>query len=786
MAYKEITNPEEKFLKDINYPAQTKDPSVKRDKKFGLQYARAMYADWRNGRAQMIYDYREQILETRAYASGFQDIDQYKRRLDTDDEGEESYLNLDWRIVMLMPKFIEIAVGNMIRYDNPIRVEAFDKLSRDQKADAYWNKYVDIKRKGDFSELEQMLGAVLGPKPEEDEPKTIQELDVWNQLNNKLKTEIALEECIGRVMDLNDWREIEKALKKGLLTDGMAGNKTYFTNNGGIKIRQCEPLNMVLPYTNRNDWKNAPHIGEIIPLRMHELRKLAGDQFNENQYLDIAMRFRNKYGNPGYVPFDLNSPTDNPYNDFEVPVMEFEFKTTDVMVHEKKHNKFGGYSMLPRDYNHEVKSTSHTKRERIETDLEMVYSGYWIVGTDYIFNYGVAHNIPRNPSNLYEAFFSFACYAPEMTNGRIVSKGERCIPFINAIQIDFLKIQSLKAEAAPKGVSIEISGLMDVPAGRGGKTLSPLQLIKLFRQKGVVLWNQKGIKGNNHNYRPVEELENGIGKQLQEYIADINFNLEMMRQVFGLNEAADASMPAAEQPVATTKLAVAASNTSMATIYDAYKALKRHCAMIVGDRLQVVSKDKYAREGMVQAMGEPMMKIIELSSEMTLREYGIIVEDIPTDEERQWLEAQIAIAMKAQNEGGVGIKLEDAILIRRINNIKLAEQVLIQRCNRRAEDKAKRDQANIQATVQGQIQSAQAASQLKIQEAAALSKFKIDEINAKGGWDLKLKQLDVTGKMATADETGKHKLIGEHHKSEANKEIKQMELDHSAAEPTAV
>ncbi len=797
MQYLNAASKEPKYGTDVMYPEDTLDPNVKKEDSWGLQYAKSMYADFRNGRARVFYEYRDQMQENRDLARGGQDPDQFKRRLD-DDDMEESFLNIDWRIVAIPARFIDATIGKMIEFDNPITLTAIDSVSIDKKRTAYWKKYAQIKNQEFLAAVEQVAGAKMTGQPDGDEPQTIEELDLYNALGNfKMNEEIAMEQSLELMMfEKNEWREKEKKLKRDILVDGIAGTKTTFLASGFPNVRACDAINLVLPYSKYPDFRDAPHIGEIIPYTLAELRKLAGNKLSEEDYKDIAKKFCKRFGNDMLWDDDRwytrgrNGIVGNPYDTLAIPVMEFEVKTVDSTVYKRTVNQTGNVNYFKVDYNYDPengkKSDSKNQRTRVGVEYEMTYSGGWIVTTDYIVGWGCNHNVPRDPTNLFKCYREFNIYAPEMQNGMIIAKAERMLPFGNAIQLSWLKLQALKANAAPRGYAIEISGLMDVPMGAKGAVVTPLELIKMHRQTGVLAWSRKNIRGELANFKPIEPMENGMGAQAQEYINDINFNIEMIRSVTGINENSDASTPNPNQPVYTAKLAVMATNNALATVYDAYKFIKLGTARSLLDKIQCLVR--YGKmDGFTAALGEATMKIIQIGSDMAFSEFGIMVDDLPTDQDRAWLDKQIenALAQRTNTHTG-GIELEDAMMIRTIQNVKLAYRMLIVRRKRREQLDEKMKQQAILMNGQVQDQSAETANLGKMQADAAAHKNKLEEIHLTKTWDYVIAEVN---KGSVKDDI-KYKtdmdflktLLGQHH--EAGLQENQIAADKASQEST--
>lgn len=799
MQHQEVTDKNKLIYgKNIHYPEDTLDPNVKKKDDYGLQYAKAMYADFTNGRASLFYQYRAQMQENRDFAAGLQNTDEFKRRL-SDDDQDESYLNIDWRIVTIPSRFIDATVGKMIEYDNPITLTAIDSISQDKKRESYWKRHAQIKNKEFISQVEEVAGAKMTAPTDGDEPQTIEELDLYDALGNfKMKEEIAMEQAMSLLMfEKNNWREKEKQLKRGSIVDGLFGTKVTTLANGFPTVRVCDAINLILPFSKYYDFRDAAHIGEVIPYTLAELRKLAGNKLSEDDYKDVAQKFCKRFGNnimwdEGlWLTIGRTGTVGSIYDTLAIPVMDFEITTVDSAVYKKTVNQSGNMNYFKADYNYDPENgnkDSKNKRSKVGIEYEITYSGCWILDTDFIIGWGCNHNVPRDPGNLYKCYKEYTVYAPDMQGGIITSKAERMLPFGSAIQLSWLKMQALKANAAPKGYAIEVSGLIDVPMGAKGQVITPLQIIKMHRQTGVLAWSRKDMRGDSSGYKPIEPMENGIGTQAQEYINDINFNVEMIRSVTGINENSDASTPNPNQPVYTAKLALMATNNALATVYDGYKYVKLGTARSLMDKIQVLAK--YGRlNDLLTALGEATMQIIKIGADLAFSQYGIVVDDLPSDQDRQWLDKMIetALAQRTNTTHTGGIELEDAMIIRSIQNVKLAWRMLIVRRKRREHLDMIQKQNDIKMNGQVQQESATKANILQMQRDTQAHAFKMDEIHLSKSYDYVIMELN---KGSIKDDL-KYKtdsdfitnLLQQEHESSQNDAQRQADIETAAAKP---
>jgi hypothetical protein len=225
----------------------------------------------------------------------------------------------------------------------------------------------------------------------------------------------------------------------------------------------------------------------------------------------------------------------------------------------------------------------------------------------------------------------------------------------------------------------------------------------------------------NHGKVPIQEINTGSGGQkMQSLIGTYNYYLQMIRDVTGLNEARDGSMPDKNALVGVQKLAAANSNTATRHILQAGMFLTTQTASCLSLRISDVIEYSPTKDAFIQAIGAHNVATLKEMSELHLYDFGIFLELTPDEEEKAMLENNIQIALQQKN-----IELEDAIDLRMINNIKLANQLLKIRRKKKDEKDRQLQMENIKAQTESNTQAAQAASQAEIQKDQALTQTKI-------------------------------------------------------------
>lgn len=733
------------------YPSPFVSREEKLEKKYGIQYFKRMYREWANeeiGSGSYV-SRNERYTRYREYAEGMQSIEQYKDLLGAN--GDSSYLNLNWEVVPVIPKFVDVIVGGLTNQEYKIKCTAIDQVSKDKRAEDKLKKLASMELKEFHAEVAGLSGLPFDVG-NENLPESKEELDLYMSLNYKQMTEIAMEEGIELTFYLNDWEEVKKRISRDLVVLNIGASKTD-VEDGKLTIRYVDPNNLITSHSSRPDFKNIQHAGEVIYLTIHDLKRLAGDEFTEEDYIEIARNNAGKYGNPKNLGKGSNYYNEyeiHEYDTYKIAVLDGLYKTVDDLHYEKKENKFGGYSINKKKTNYKEPKNSKQKRTKIKTSIENIYKGKWIIGTEYIFDYGLATNILRPKSNLSKAMLPYSIYAPNILNMNNKSLVERMIPFADQIQLCHLKIQHLMSKAKPKGSAIELGAIENVGKGDGG-TFTPIEVQDIYQQTGNLYYRQQMDDGTPVQSVPIQELGGGIGGALQELISIYQYNLQMLRDVTGINEARDASQPDKESLVGVQKLALLASNNATRWINQALLSITQNTAKSVALRVSDLVKYTGTYKGYVQAIGEFNMKAIEVSKDVTMADYGIMIEPLPDEEQKALLEQNIQMSIQ---QGA--LRLEDAIMIRNVTNIKLANQLLMIRRKKYAEEAAKaaqenaranaeQQQASIQAKSQSDAQMKQMEAQMEMQKLEA--EFKMKEEFAKAEHERKLQIIELGGEI---------------------------------------
>ena len=717
------------------YPNPLATNEEKASKQYGLDYFKAMYYDYSKNSDVYYRDVKIRYSRNRAYAEGSQDIGKYKDLLDV--QGDTAYLNIDFTPVSIIPKFVDVIVNGMVNQEYDVKAESIDPIAAKERLNKKNQMYADMMTK-DFTEnLEDKTGLSLAPKGFVAD--TPEEIEMFMSLNYKQNVEIALEKAIDYTLDISDYDETKRYMIRDLVVLGLCSAKVSLSPSTGLSIRHVDPANLITSFSAKPDYKNIRHAGEIYSITIADLKQMAGDEFDEDDYQKIAKEYAGKNNNPmtyGDRAYYDNGNETYDYDKFSVNILDAEFITSHTLNYEKKENDFGGFSVNKKSSNYKPPKKSKNKRESLNSNVKVIYTGKYIVNTDYIFNYKMMENMPRSKSNLADINLSYIIYQPNLYKMKSKSLVDRMIPFADQIQLAHLKIQHTLAKARPKGAAFEVGSLENVSKGDGG-TFTPMELQEIYDQTGNIYYRRIDDEGNMTGALPIAELENGIGRDFITLINVYNHNLQMIRDVTGVNEARDASKPSSEALVGVQKLALLASNNATRDINDAYLNVTQRVSKCISMRMQDLINYKGLHSMYSNIIGDTAMHSIEMMKKLSIHEFGITLEVAPNEEERQLMEQNIQISL-SQKE----LRLEDAIMIRSIKNIKMANQMLILRRQKYRQEQQQQAQMASQQNAIIQQQSAQQSAQLKQQELQAEVQIEQARIQAKTQAEIQLRQTE--------------------------------------------
>jgi hypothetical protein len=728
------------------FPSQFVSDAEKATPEFGLQVGSAIQYEWfrKDGIQCRYYNQWGEFNRLRLYARGEQSVQKYKNELAID--GDLSYLNLDWTPVPILPKFVDIVVNGMT--DRLFKVKAY---AQDAMSQAKRSKYQDmIESQMLAKDLLLKIQNETGVDPfvtnPEELPQTDEELSLYMQLKYKPAIEIAEEEAINTIFDENHYQDTRKRIDYDLAVVGIGVAKHEFLPGAGVKVSYVDPANVVYSYTEDPFFKDCFYWGEIKTVPMTELLKIDPTLTRED------MDEISKYSQSWYDYYNTARFYENSlfYRD-TCTLMYFNYKTTKKMVYKKKILENGSTRVIEKDdqFNPPLEMMEDGKFEKLEKTIDVWYDGVMVMGTNFLLKWQLSENMVRPKSSSQHALPNYVAVAPRMYKGVIESLVRRMIPFADLIQLTHLKLQQVIARTVPDGVFIDADGLNEVDLGTGA-AYNPEDALRLYFQTGSVIGRSYTQDGEFNNARvPIQQLTSNSGaSKTQMLIANYNHYLDMIRSVTGLNEARDGSTPDPNALVGVQKLAALNSNTATRHILESglfiYRSLAEALTYRVADILQYADfKDDFANK-----IGKYNVSILNDIKDLYIYDFGIFIEISPDEEQKAQLEQNIQVALAKGD-----INLEDAIDIREIKNLKLANQLLKLKRVKKQEREDKMAMQKQEMAAMQQMQSQELAAQTAMQQIQLEAQAKMQFKQAEVAFDIeKLKAEAEMKRMLMAEE----------------------------------
>ena len=706
-----------------SFPSQVVPVAEKLSWEYGLQVGQAIEYEWfRGGRINSgkWHTGYQNFNRLRLYARGEQSVQKYKDELSIN--GDLSYLNLDWKPVPIIPKFVDIVVNGISSKDYDVKAFAQDPFSTKQRTN-YANSIMrDMMSKPLLDSIKQNLGVdIYSSLDPANLPQNKEELEVHMQLNYKQSVEIAEEEVINNVLDFNKYELTKKRLVEDIVTIGIGAVKTSFNKSEGVVIDYVNPANMVWSYTNDPNFQDIYYVGEIKSITLAELKKEFPNLTNED------LKMIQKYpGREGYQR--------GPYNNDLVQVMYFEYKTYIDQVFKLKHTEQGLEKALEKpDFFNPPPSDNF---DRVSRSIEVLFSGAKVLGVQQMLRWEMATNMTRPKSDLTKVNMNYNLVAPHMYQGRIDSLVNRITGFADMIQLTSLKLQQVIARMVPDGVFVDVDGLAEVDLGNG-TNYNPQEALNMYFQTGSIVGRSLTQDGDpNRGKVPIQELQTSSANgKISSLINTYQYYLQMIRDVTGLNEARDGSMPDKDSLVGLQKMAANASNTATKHILNAMMYLTVRTCENISLRVSDMLDFELTSDSLKASIGKFNVATLKEIDNLHLYDFGVFLDLEPEEEEKAQLEQNIQMALQ-QNQ----IYLEDAIDIREIKNLTLANQVLKYKRIKKQQADQEAQMANIQAQTQSNSEAAEKAAMADVQKAQALNETNVQFERAKSDFEIQRMQ----------------------------------------------
>jgi len=711
------------------FPDQVVSDAEKATIEYGLQVSRAIEQEWFNYGGSGSNRYASNwnnFHNLRLYARGEQSVQKYKDELAIN--GDLSYLNLDWKPVPILSKFSNIVANGITQKQYDITSYAQDPESLNKRTKYAQDIMFDINTAEARALATQVMPGDYSKSPlkENELPASKEEMELHMQLSYKQSIEIAEEEAINTVLATNEFDITKSRVNQDLVNIGIGITKTSFNPAEGIVVDYVDPAYCVWSYTEDPNFDDIYYVGEVKSITIPELKK-EFPHISDEELERIQKSPGNRRLIRGFENYDYNT----------VQVMYFEYKTYTDQVFKIKKTDNGLEKAIEKT--DAFNPPANDNFDRISRSIEVLYEGAKVVGSDMMLKWEMSENMTRPMADTTRVEMSYSMAAPRMYKGVIQSLISKCIGFADIIQLTHLKMQQVLSRMVPDGIFLDMDGLAEVDLGNG-TNYNPAEALNMYFQTGSVVGRSLTQDGDmNRGKVPIQELSSssGIGK-IQALITAYNYNMQMIRDVTGLNEARDGAMPDANSLVGLQKMAANASNTATKHIQDASIYLSLSTCENISLKIADVLNFPLTKNSLMNSISTFNVETLKEIENLNLHDFGIFLEMEPDDEEKADLQQNIQIALQTKE-----IDIEDAIDIKEIKNIKLANQLLKLKRKKKQEAAQVQVQQNIQAQAQANAQLAEKSAMAEVQKQQALTSEKVSIEQAKAGFEMQRMQAEA-------------------------------------------
>lgn len=711
-------------------------PPAEKGKEWCLQFLRSFHNEYSTGGGKVLRYAAKDYEKYRSYAKGSQDIDQYKKMLGTQKrkgKKDQSWRNLDWNIYSVIPTLAGMVKGKVLGQKKDILIKGIDTISQNEER-ARRNKILTyLTNLPLMQQANQELGVPIDSPLEAGAPipANAQEVELHMQMYPKDRYVMELYDQIELTQSINNWKQIWDDVVTDLIEVGVAGTKAYLDINGVIRVRRIIPERLITNPCVASDFSDVTRVGEYIEMSISELRAaVPRGTFTEEDLAKIAAISSGQAYNTIGIETFFRTNYRYPYDHEKVLILDAEWISADDLAYVVDRSSIGNINIERQKdpyWLNRVKWQGEdgkamegvsdqqyadfnmkrgADRKVVRDSITNLYGGKFIIGTNHVFDYGLKSNIQRSINRLGDCKTNYNLYT------FFDSVMRRAEPLADDVQRNWLHYQNMQGQAKPNGMKINKRALTSLSvAGKGGavETLDELDMLQMYTETGNFIYKGEDAAGRPYPFDPIQELKGGINPAAVEYWNFIKFDIDALRNIFGLNEATDGSTPNPKLGKAIAEQLEQNTNTALTNVYHAYSKLfedtVKSIALLVPDASLVKSN---ARD---EALGISSDQFFRENNDITYREMGITIEDGPTSEARLRLQKYTELAIQAKE-----LKADDAYLIENEGdtNIMRAYHLLAMKRRQKAEEDSQASQQMFQIENQKNIESAQATADAKL------------------------------------------------------------------------
>jgi hypothetical protein len=698
---------------------------------WGKQLAEDIWAKVNGGTSSYFWVRNAKWRNNRLYANGKIPMQKFMDLLEFN--GKENYINILWNCIYVVNRVVVGLVGRWMERSEKISVVATDPLSVKQKQAEYEYLEFVIENRKQLEELQAMSGVQVLPQGDE-LPQDKDQLKLWKATGQHIPEEILYQMGINDIFSAEGWYD---SLKEKMLHDsaetGFVATYTWMDAEGIIHVEWLKPENCFYSYSNFPDFRDTNWRGYMRSIKISELRKKYGKEFHPNNPLALTEEqlFQWALTAKEYQLYDnltwntqYNVTYLRPYDEWNVDALEFELRSVDTesyTVITTKKNK----STIIKKGRPEKKADNE---EVIDDSKINIYRGVYCRTTQTVLEWGLKKNMirPQDPKEIGNAEFSYSFFMVGNYDMTCLGIPEKIQEPADQMIIARLKIQQLVASMVPAGAAINWDAIQNIDYGLGEGNKS-IDVVKMQQQTGKLYWRGKDAEGNPIPV-PIIEMENsGFITQMQALMELYRFHYQVMKDELG--EDPNLISQALQPRVTAGNVEVSQQQAEFSTdqYYRAY-------SWVMSDTARKVScllKDSVT-------YGSSVYRNIVNEKDIDGRIFGTKIQLLPDAVQIQKFEMMMQQSIQANPEL---LQFLDPFQLMRIakEDVELGETLFRQSQKKLIIYQQQTAQQNQQATIEGQIASAQAAE-----------KAKQDTESLKGDIDIKKAQISADAKNRDA------------------------------------
>ena len=741
----------------IGYPNEFVSSKEKLEDKWALKYFRGAWSEMERDDNFNMDSRFKRFVQLRKISEGLDDIsDIYKRFT----KGDDTYMQVNKDVSTPLPKLARIAAKKV--HDRPFEPKAIPVDSTSVSKHA--NRRNEILHQMNMEKLriamEQEGVKGIVPPPKAELPKSQEELDIHLLLNDKMGIAMAQEYLISQGFKQNNFNFIKRKLSKDLVDLKIAATKVYFDSDNNLKIGYVDPVRLVSSFVRKEDFSDARHLGEVIDVTISELREMFGDKYSEKDLQWIADNKtigRDSGWSFGQEKYYNQARSEEEYNSNKIKLMYLQVKQYDKSTYIKKGKLNGGFRIEKKSYDYVTPKNAKREREVIHKGAQVIYEGYWVVGTDYVFDWKRKDDLFRERLNgkwYGTAEFDYTVFAPNIYDMRNKSMIEEA-RYYNELLINLeLKVQQLLIQAAPPVTAYNVESLLSAMDAMGFDKGKPLEMANMVHQAGLYYFASKDEGGEliSPNAAPIMRLPSGIDNSIMILGEQYNFQLAKMKEALGLPDAVNGSEPDKKALVGVQKLAAAGSQASMNDLILAFDHIVEETAKRVYMGFQTQIRNKVNIPEIEASIGTLNVEEVTIDA-LSKADFKIAIEMLPSEFEIE----EIRVDLQRLAEAGA-IAPEDKYVILRTakeSTIKAEAMMSIMTKKFRKEQEDAKMKA-IQMQTQGNTQSAvtqaqEEAKNIQLKYDLELrnqnAKYQAEQQNIMTEYNEKRKTIPVEGEM---------------------------------------